>query len=284
MLAIDKAKVQKLLYVVENPKADLRRVDRYRAVDENGVPYKVVSLHQSEALKRILNYGKDRRHFSFAHMQNIREVIARMSTVNCGRLLMLIGHIDFETGVLVNERGKPMDKNDMREVVKLSERAFRDFFRTMTENDIIQELENGQYRINPQYHFVGKLDDDKAVKAFTAAVRKLADVLKPAELGFVYKLLPHVHYSTNMICLDPFEPDPRRIQFLNAKRIAEVVGMDEKETVKILKRLRKAGVLAETRREDDKRDVLFIVNPFIFYRKKGRPDETLRAMFSAHPY
>src|SRR5690606_32536787 len=120
-------------------------------------------------------------------------------------------------GVLVTERGQAMSKTQMREVVGLSERAFRDFYRTMTENDIIQEVEDGKYRINPQYHFAGKTDSVEVVKAFTSAVRKLAGRLRPSELGFVYKLLPHVHFATNMICADPFEPDPTKIRFLNVR-------------------------------------------------------------------
>lgn len=268
----------------EKPNADLYRIDRHRAVDEDGIPYHIISDRQYEAIKAINNRGKDRRHFSFAHMRNIRDVIARLSTVNCGRLLILTGYINYRTGILVSERGRALNKKQMREVVGLGERAFRDFYQTMTDNDIIQEIEGGQFRINPQYHFAGKVGDGEVVKAFTTAIRKLAAVLRPAELGFVYKLLPHVHYETNMICADPFEVDPQNVRFYNVRGIAELVEMNEDATRRVLNKLRKAGVLAETRRKDDLRDVFFILNPYVFYRRKGRPDKTLKTMFASSQF
>jgi hypothetical protein len=86
-----------------------------------------------------------------------------------------------------------------------------------------------------------------------------------------------------MICAEPFT-EPEKIQFLNKTQIAILVGMDEKKTSKMLDKLRKIGVVAETIRQDDKRDHIFTLNPYIFYRKKAYPDDTLRGLFASTPY
>jgi hypothetical protein len=52
----------------------------------------------------------------------------------------------------------------------------------------------------------------------------------------------------------------------------------------MLDTLRKAGVVAETIRQDDKRDRIFTLNPFVFYRKAGKPDDTLRGLFASSRY
>lgn len=102
-------------------------------------------------------------------------------------------------------------------------------------------------------------------------------------MGFLYKLLPYVHYETNTICSDPFV-EPEEIRFLNIKEIATLQNIDEKSASKTLDKLRKVGVIAVTIRQDDKRDRLFTLNPYLFYRQKGQPDKTLRGLFKASPY
>jgi hypothetical protein len=85
-----------------------------------------------------------------------------------------------------------------------------------------------------------------------------------------------------MICADPFT-EPENIEFLNKTQIAELVEMDADKTYKMLNKLHKLGVVAETSR-GDKRNRFYTLNPFVFYRKKGQPDDTLRAMFMSSPY
>jgi hypothetical protein len=231
------------------------------------------------AYKRLrLNKQRDNRHFSFTHMENIREVISNVSAVHCGYLLILQCFMEFGTGKLT------LTRKEMPKAVGTSESTFNRFWRVVRSRGIVT-LTNGEWYINPRYHFRQQAKSDRVIKLFTTTILQLmeADKMKPAELGFLYKLLPYVHYETNMICSDPFVAI-QDIQFLNAAAIAELVGMEPKETRKTLDKLRKAGVVAETIRRDDKRDRLFTLNPFVFYRKKGQPDDALRGLFEATRY
>ncbi|PEZ01630.1 hypothetical protein CN326_21100 [Bacillus sp. AFS018417] len=144
---------------------------------------------------------------------------------------------------------------------------------------------SGEYYVNSRFHFRRKAENGRVIKLFTTTVKRLKDELKlkPAELGFLYKLLPYVHYDTNMICADPFSK-PEEIQFLNKRQIAWLVEMEEKKTSKTLDKLRKVGVVAETIRQNDKRDRIYTLNPYVFFRKSGQPDDTLRGLFASTPY
>lgn len=238
--------------------------------------YSLRSKKQDEAYKRIQYYQQDNRHFSFADMENIKIVISNVKTVDCGYLLILQCYMEYGTGKLT------ISRKEMQKVLGISRATFQRFWATMDIHGIIFE-DNGEFYVKPDFHFRQQPNHNRVIKLFTTTLKQLKDVLKPAELGFLYKLLPYVHYDTNMICADPFT-EPENIQFLNKTQIALLVGMDEKKTSKLLDKLRKIGIVAETIRQDDKRDRIFTLNPYVFYRKKGKPDCTLRSLFAAAPY
>lgn len=238
--------------------------------------YSLRSKKQDEAYKRIQYNQQDNRHFSFADMENIKIVISNIKTVDCGYLLILQCYMEYGTGKLI------ISRKEMQKVLGVSKATFQRFWTTMRSNEIIFEV-NGVFYINPDFHFRHHPNHNRVIKLFTTTLKQLKDVLKPSELGFLYKLLPYVHYDTNMICADPFT-DPENIQFLNKTQIALLVDMDEKKTSKLLDKLRKIGVIAETIRQDDRRDRIFTLNPYVFCRKRGKPDDTLHGLFASTPY
>ncbi|MDQ6598077.1 hypothetical protein [Bacillus salipaludis] len=238
--------------------------------------YSLRSKKQDEAYKRIQYYQYDKRLFSFADMDTIKFIISNVSTVHCGYLLILQCYMEFGTGKLT------LTRKEMPKAVGMSESTFIRFWKVMQSYGIITD-KGGEFYMNPYFHFRQQPQHNQVIKVFTTKLKQLKEVVTASELGFLYKLLPFVHYDTNMICADPVT-EPENIQFLNKTQIALLVGMEEKKASKILDKLRKIGVIAETIRQDDKRDRIFTLNPYIFYRKKGRPDHTLRGLFASTPY
>ncbi len=238
--------------------------------------YSLRSKKQDEAYKRIQYFQQDNRHFSFADMENIKIVISNVKTVDCGYLLILQCYMEYGTGKLT------ISRKEMLKVLMVSKATFQRFWAAMISNGIITKID-GEFYVNPDFHFRHQPNHNRVIKLFTTTLKQLTDELTASELGFLYKLLPHVHYDTNMICADPFA-EPEKIQFLNKTQIALLVDMDEKKTSKQLDKLRKIGVVVETIRQDDRRDRIFTLNPYVFYRKKGRTDDTLRGLFASTPY
>lgn len=226
-------------------------------------------------------HNEGRRHdFTFTDMENITEVIGKIEDKHCGYLLYLQCFISYEDGLLVraNREKTPMTKADIQEVVGLKRSAFYEFFRAMTENDIIIANEDGTYSVNSAYHFKGNTDNPNVIKSFTAKVRELYTGRNAKKLGFIYKLLPYVHFETNTICTNPYEKDVRKVEQLTKKDIAKVTGVSEKSVYSYLRSMKLGDehVFAEIRRGKER---YYKLNPFIFYRKNGRPDATLREMF-----
>ncbi|WP_245640437.1 helix-turn-helix domain-containing protein [Neobacillus massiliamazoniensis] len=236
--------------------------------------YYLRAKSSDEAFKQFIT--KDNRHFSFADMDTIKIIISNVSTVHCGYLLILLCYMEYESGRL------KLTRKELPRALGTSESTFIRLWKEMYSYGIISE-KNGEFYVNPYFHFSGQPKHNRVIKLFKTTLKQLKDQLTASELGFLYKLLPYVHYDTNMICANPFT-DPENIQFLNKTQIALLVGMDEKKTSKLLDKLRKIGVIAETIRQDDRRDRIFTMNPYVFFRKRGQPDDTLCGLFASTPY
>ncbi|NGQ95485.1 hypothetical protein G3578_10005 [Brevibacillus sp. SYP-B805] len=253
--------------------------------DELGRVFYISSAEQVEAIRRRRQHGKDTRKFSFTNMRNIREITEGLSSKYCGYILLLQPHIQYETNVLIadDSSGRPVTIDDLAKIWNVSKRTARTVMGELEARSIV--FDHGcRFEISDRYHFRKKASDDvdMLIKTFFTALKRFK--MSAADFGFVYKLLPYVHYSTNVICSDPFAENPEDIRFLNERQIAAIVGMAESKTKETLARLRKAGIVGEWRKGTDKRETLTVLNPYVFYRKNGQPDETLRALFEAHSY
>lgn len=280
-----KAKVTAIRSV--NPSGNLTPVGgNGYAKDELGRVYKFQTLEQIEAHKRRKQREQDQRHFSFSHMQNMTEVTRNLSNKYCGYILLLQPHIEYKTGRLVNpgRDPKPLKITDIARIWSVSRRTALVVVDELQARSILFETD-GTYSINERYHFRDKAgtEVDALIKTFFTTLRRVK--LTAADLGFVYKLLPQVHYDTNVICSDAFANTPEDVRFLSEKQIASIVGMSESKTRDALRRLRKAGVTGEWVRGDgDDRETLTVLNPYVFYRKAGEPDGTLRTLFAAQRF
>lgn len=238
---------------------------------------------QSARQRKAEGYARKldgRKHdFTFTDMRNIHEVIGKIDDKHCGYLLYLQCFISYD-GVLVSadQDNAPMSKADIQAVVCLKKTAFNDFFHAMLDNGIIFENNGASYSINPAYHFKGKLGDQNVIRSFTTKVRELYTGRNANKLGFIYKLLPYVHLETNTICANPYEKDVAGIRQLSKGEIAALTGVSEKTVYTYLRKMKLGDefVFAEIRRGNER---YYKLNPFIFYRKQGRPDATLREMF-----
>nr|WP_259544455.1 hypothetical protein [Heyndrickxia oleronia] len=233
--------------------------------DEAGRIYSVMPIEQLEAIRQQKQFGKDRRHFTFTNMPNIREITESLSNKYCGYILMLQPYVDFNTNIL-SEKGNPLDVSRLESILGVSKRTVLVVLKELTKVGVIEPTRDS-YRMNERYHFRGKSGKvDVLIKTFITTLKSFN--LRTSDLGFVYKLLPYVHYETNIICADPFVTDPEGVRFLNERQIGELVGMSPSKTKEVLSRLRKAGIIGEWYNGDDRREVLTVLNPYVFYREK----------------
>ncbi|MDN4523184.1 hypothetical protein [Fictibacillus fluitans] len=253
---------------------------------------KIISKERSEAFKKKLEAEKqtelikrDKRRFSFGKMEKMKEVSKELDSKKCGYILRLLPYMERSTGYLKRKDGKLMkSKTDLGNALGVKKVSSRNsIIEALKTASVLAQDENG-FKLNPNVHINGATNGKELIKLFNTTLEKLSKDLKPAELGYIYKLLPYVHYGTNLICSDPFEKNPEKLFFLNQASIGKLLGLEHKEVKAFITKLRKIGVIAEALSERDTRNRKYYVNPYIFYRKKGFPDDTLKSMFKSSRY
>lgn len=263
--------------------------------DENGelrisapaLTHKVVNIKQSEAYKaekEAESWRKGRQpEFTASNMRNLHEVYRALTTAQCGYLMLLQCYVDFDGGTLINPNKSPMTTSDMIAVLQLDKKrsTFYDFLDECINYGIITE-NNGKYAVNPRYHFRGAFNDQFVVKSYSAKIKHVYREVKAADIGLLYRMLPFVHYETNALCENPFEKDPSNINWFSRKGLAEAIGVSPGEISRRLPRMTFDGeyVIAQVK-VGNKR--MYMLNPWVFYRKNSAPDSTLQAVFNAKP-
>jgi hypothetical protein len=257
------------------------RVIHVETGEDLTVNYLMTNRVQAEAYKRIKQAEKGRsNNFTFSAMDALHEVYSVLTTAQCGYLLLLQCHVNYDTGTLINADKSPMNKADMIQVLQLTKKrsVFYNFFNAAVTNGIINENDGG-YAINQRFHFRGVSDNPYVIKSYTAKVKRVYREVKAADLGLIYRMLPLVHYDTNALCSNPYESNPEKINFLDRAELAEAIDVSPGEISRRLPKMTFDGkyVIARVKVGGSEK---YMFNPWVFYRKMSAPDKTLQAMFN----
>lgn len=219
--------------------------------------------------------------FTNANMTHLHEVYNVLSTAQCGYLMLLQCYIEYETGIIVNPDKSPMNTSNMRQALQLDRKrsTFYDFLNACLDNGIISE-EDGVFIMNERYHFKGAIKGELAIKTYTAKVKRVYSEVKATDIGLIYRMLPLVHMSTNALCDNPFEKDPKKVRWLNRKELAEYIGVDPSFLGRRLPQMKFDGEYVVARIKVGSEPERYTMNPSVFYRQDKAPDDTLLAMFA----
>lgn len=248
--------------------------------------YTITSPEQREAYKQYLREQEAKQNgrkydFTNANMTHLHEVYDVLSTAQCGYLMLLQCYIDYETGIIVNPDKSPMTTNNMRQALQLQRKrsTFYDFLTACLDNGIIAE-DGEAYIMNQRYHFKGAIKGAHAIKTYIAKIKRVYSEVKATDIGLIYRMLPLVHMSTNALCDNPFEKDPKKVRWLNRKELAEHIGVDPAFLGRRLPLMKFDGEYVVARIKVGSEPERYTMNPSVFYRQDKTPDDTLLAMFS----
>lgn len=237
---------------------------------------------------------KKAKAFTFSDMENAKEAIEMLSTVELGYFLVLQTYVSYEDNVLIKSTHNPvpMNRGDIGEVLGINNRShikkhidnFLEKGLLLTKAVMVSGKEVEAFVINPEYHFKGTTKNTKVVKTFSEQIRKLykenssKNKKKPADMGFLYLILPYIHYENNILCANPFENTAENIEALSIADICNITGLDKKNVQSKINSLKWDGMTVFAKVLKGRKTHLK-VNPFVFYRKDGEPDKSLQADF-----
>lgn len=221
------------------------------------------------------------KEFTNANMTHLHEVYDVLTTAQCGYLMLLQCYIEFKTGVIVNPDGSAMTTENMRAALQLQKKrsTFYDFLKACLSNGIITQ-DGDKYVMNDRYHFKGAIKGAHAIKTYTAKLKRVYSEVKATDIGLIYRMLPLVHMSTNALCDNPFEKNPKNVRWLNRKELAESIGVDPAVLGRRLPQMQFDGEYVVARIKVGSEPDRYTMNPSVFYRQDKTPDDTLLAMFN----
>ena len=166
---------------------------------------------------------------------------------NISRLIYLATYIDYnnrQENVLIkytkHRTIETMTKNDIKDILKLSDRAFANFMKDMKNNNLIYEVFNKIY-ISREYFSKGKCNfkSGEYTRIYIYPTRSLymsCTSRQHKQLSYIYQLIPFMNKELNIICKNPNETDISKLEKLTLKDICELLGLSTEQSV--MRRLR----------------------------------------------
>lgn len=159
------------------------------------------------------------------------------------RLIYLATYINYNTGRISYDNGKPIDEDNILDLLRISKAQYFRFKKEVVESGIVT-VKDDTFYLNIDIFKKGKLTfnhegNETAVKMYINSIREIyetADVKSHQSLYYFYNLIPYINREWNIVCTNPFETDKSKIDFITLGEFADIVGYDKNH----IKRLKKS--------------------------------------------
>lgn len=252
-----------------------------------------ISNNQMEAIQNTKEKNKlknkSNKVFTFVEMNEIERGLNKLSMKDLGYLLVMETYIDYKNMLkLTPEHKLPMTREELAKALKVSPRTIVALIQRFKKNGLITEsyteLYGKKYKgifLSDEYCFRKSKDNqarktDNAVKLFMSDLQDVYSYtnISATDIGFIYKIIPYLHYKTNYIVHNPDETDPAKAQYVSVNDLAEKFGISRQRASDRLSRLVYGNKYVFSRTKiGSKREVRLKANPFIIYRQAGHPKE-----------
>ena len=246
---------------------------------------KAINAKIAHTAKR--NKGEDLE-FTFTYMENIKKLFEILQQNKCtkgtymGYLLQLQTYLTFDNELIDDKTDKPLNRTGIGKVLKVSDRKqSRKFINLMIDEGLLKEVkgENGKYfEMNNRYSFRGRTRSKKVAKIFNKSIRSVYKDNLPADVAFLYLLIPYVSLEENVLAHNPYEQNPSKLDVLINKDIAQLTGVSIDTVYRKKDRMIFNGLYVfKTETKGAKTN--YVINPLVFYRHHGEPHESIVRSF-----
>lgn len=283
--------------LMDKAEQSLRAREVFTVVDANGEireDVKVITPLMQEASKKKKELETYRNRtdnpFTLVSMEASKEValLEELNTKELGYFLILLSYVDYSNMLKrASDANIPMTEKELGEALKIKNKKhyakviekFIELGLMYQESVTLYNKEHQAFFIDKKYCIRGSNRSDKVVKLFIGSVQELynQEEIKPADIGFLFKVLPYMHFQSNHLVKHPYERDFAKAEALSQANIIELTGLDKKNVQKHM-RMKLSGInVFGTFRAG--RNSVYKVNPSLFFRGL-EPDEKLKADFT----
>ncbi|WEY80357.1 hypothetical protein P5667_15395 [Bacillus velezensis] len=204
------------------------------------------------------------------------------------RLMYIATYVGFQNQQLAHDNGRKIDKTGLRNLLGLSANKFRDFYKRVTEADILNEKDN-VIEISPLLFYRGKVRGKDAeisrIKLYRKTVRELYTNFggrAAKKLSIIYMVLPFLNLKTNVVCFNPDETDTERLNKMHLDKLAALLGYRDsnklRQTLESVK-LNGKPVFWLPPDPNDRRKKMVIVNPNVVYGGPAKELDAIKVLF-----
>lgn len=175
-------------------------------------------------------------YFYFARQQ---EQFTHISPESVSRLIYLNTYMSFNGNKLMLTERTPMKRSDLSKVLGLSASTVSRFWKEVSPAYIVEQ-KDGLVFANHDVFIRGSLSktSERFQKFYIDGVRRLYNSVPRAndrQLGYLFKLLPHINIEYNLICRNPLEKDIERVELVSLADFCNMVGFDVAHVSKLLR-------------------------------------------------
>lgn len=160
----------------------------------------------------------------------VNDVFIDVSPESAVRLTVLYTFLNYDGDLMLTQR-QPMRKSDIAEVLHLSKATVFRFWKEVSPR-YIEEIDN-KLVLKDDIAFRGRFTKEHKFKQhqqiYIDSVRNLyyaTTSRRHKYLGNIFKLLPFINLEYNIICKNPFEVNPDKIEPLTISELCNEFGFD----------------------------------------------------------
>lgn len=206
----------------------------------------------------LFNYGKD--------------LFPNISAANLTRLMY--------AATFCNSDGSIMSKQSLRTQMNLNRSRWSEFWKEMTDNNILYESDNMVY-VRKEFVSKGAIDTNKNyTRLFCEYVQRLYEGCDSSsahkQLSYIFKIIPFINRRTNTVCMNPMEQNEQNIQPMRLGDFCDAIGYERKNARRLAKELLDIRINGELAvgffvSSMDEKTWLLVVNPKLYFGGKYDP-------------
>lgn len=234
--------------------------------------------------------------------QDLGGIEKMLNSKDLGYFLIMMSYADYENRLKASPDAKvPLVRKEIQKILKVSEDTMRGIVNRFKKADLIKIETVKRYGknyksfvINSKYAFrkgAGGANSDKkvdnTVKLFINTIQSAyaeSDTLTPADIGFIYKCIPYLHYETNYLVHNPHERDYSKLEYVTIKELSEIQGHSTQiTTLRLANTVFNDMYMFSRNKIGNLKEVKIKANPMVIYRKAGTPPKEITVEFFVKP-
>lgn len=257
---------------------------------ETGEIYDEVKVISKEDLERCKQFFETQREYEYKGMEIKEKYKENGSFVwllyNAGKaldlgitsneltkLIFISTYMDYNNRLMLSEN-KIMRKSDMQQLLKVSERTFINFWKSITDSKLlIKKTDSEELYLNTDLFLRGhtaQSDDMDRIRLYRRSIRKLYKQAKIGEhklLSYLFQAIPFVNINYNIICHNPTETDLDMVKPMTMADYCGIIGYNS-DNCRRLKTMLKKLKLNKTivfSFVDNANGLFCYINPNVYY-------------------